>query len=137
MGTLYETFNRKTASIQELKDQTKKLRHGNDMMDLQKTVRDSIRAETLKEGFTLKIENEDGQIFFRPRGTMMGNLALNIELKNKGVRGNIYIGPAASCWFTGGWAKALILAGTVYLYRNELRIIGRGVLAGANLAVER
>lgn len=62
---------------------------------------------------------------------MMGNSALNIELKNKGARGNIYVEPTASSWFTDGWAKA------VYLYRNELRIIGRGVLAGANLAVER
>jgi len=67
----------------------------------------------------------------------MGNSALNIELKNKGFNGKIYVEPGASSWFTGGWAKALILVGTVYLYRNELRIIGRGVLAGANLAIER
>jgi len=68
---------------------------------------------------------------------MKGNSALNIELKNKGINGSIYVEPGASSWFTSGWAKALVLAGTVYLYRNELRIIGRGVLAGANLAIER
>ena len=74
--------------------------------------------------------------FFRPNGTLKCNSALNIELKNKGFNGKIYVEPGASSWFTGGWAKALILAGTVYLYRKELRIIGRGVLAGANLAIE-
>jgi hypothetical protein len=54
----------------------------------------------------------------------------------------MYFEPVASStppssWLTGGWAKVLVVAGTVYLYRNELRIIGRGALAGANLAMER
>jgi len=68
---------------------------------------------------------------------MKGSSALNIEMKNKGFNGKIYVEPGASSWPTGRWAKAFALAGTVYLYRNELRIIGRGVLAGANLAIER
>ena len=68
---------------------------------------------------------------------MKGSSALNIEMKHKGFNGKIYVEPGASSWFTGGWARALVLVGTVYLYRNELRIIGRGVLAGANLAIER
>ncbi|KAI4666807.1 uncharacterized protein J4E79_002847 [Alternaria viburni] len=141
MASLYDMFDWRTASTQELEDQIKKLQREGDLRKLQNTVRDSIRdsirAETLKEGISLKIENEDGLVYFRPRGLIMGNSALNIELKNKGYNGKIYVEPGASSWFTGGWAKALVLAGTVYLYRNELRIIGRGVLAGANLAIER
>jgi len=49
--------------MQELKDETKKLRHENDLMDLKRVVRDSIRAETLREGVSLKIENEDGRVY--------------------------------------------------------------------------
>ncbi|KAI4933884.1 uncharacterized protein J4E92_003553 [Alternaria infectoria] len=141
MTSLYNTVGWKTSSMQDLKDQTKKLQRESDLRKLQNTIRDSIsegiRAQTVKEGISLKIENEDGQVFFRPNGTLKCNSALNIELKNKGFNGKIYVEPGASTWFTGGWAKALVLAGTVYLYRNELRIIGRGVLAGANLAIER
>ncbi|KAI4625549.1 hypothetical protein J4E80_002681 [Alternaria sp. BMP 0032] len=127
--------------MQDLKDQTKKLQRESDLRKLQNTIRDSIsegiRAQTLKEGISLKIENEDGQVFFRPNGTLKCNSALNIELKNKGFNGKIYVEPGTSSWPTGRWAKALVLAGTVYLYRNELRVIGRGVFAGANLAIER
>ena len=125
-------------------------------------------AETLKEGISLKIENEGGEMyisllvftspnqsmtnvypsssFFRTRGTLIGGphalgcSALNIELKNND--GNIYFEPVASSnpsssWFTGVWVKLLTTAGTLYIYRNELRIIGRGMLAGANLAMDR
>lgn len=80
MGPLYETLNWKTASIQELKDQTKKLQHGNDMMDLKKTVRDSIRAETLKKGITLKIENEDGQVYISFASSPSNQNFINIHL---------------------------------------------------------
>jgi len=53
--------------MQDLKDQTKKLQRESDLRKLQNTIRDSIsegiRAQTLKEGISLKIENEDGQVY--------------------------------------------------------------------------
>ena len=67
MTSLYNTFDWKTSSMQELKNETKKLQREGDLRKLQNTVRDSIRdsirAETLKEGISLKIENEDGQVY--------------------------------------------------------------------------
>ena len=67
MTSLYNTVGWKTSSMQDLKDQTKKLQRESDLRKLQNTIRDSIsegiRAQTLKEGISLKIENEDGQVY--------------------------------------------------------------------------
>ena len=67
MTSLYNTVGWKTSSMQDLKDQTKKLQCESDLRKLQNTIRDSIsegiRAQTLKEGISLKIENEDGQVY--------------------------------------------------------------------------
>ena len=67
MASLYDMFDWRTASTQELEDQIKKLQREGDLRKLQNTVRDSIRdsirAETLKEGISLKIENEDGLVY--------------------------------------------------------------------------
>jgi len=71
MASLYDMFDWNTASTQELEDQIKKLQRDRDLRKLQSTIRDSIResirdstrAETLKEGISLKIENEDGRVY--------------------------------------------------------------------------
>ena len=67
MASLHDMFDWKTASTRELEDQIKKLERESDLRKLQNTVRDSIRdsirAETLKEGISLKIENEDGLVY--------------------------------------------------------------------------
>lgn len=59
-----------------------------------------------------------------------------ITMKNKGGCINLE-GSSSSAWGFGSWSRVLLTAGAVYWYRNELRIIGRGVLAGAKLAIER
>jgi hypothetical protein len=59
-----------------------------------------------------------------------------VNIRNKGGTMR-FERPAASSWNTGLWATLLVTAGTAYWYRNELRIIGRGIMAGANLAIER
>jgi len=66
-------------------------------------------------GLEIDIRNEDGRVGFEPAGCSS----------------------SAAGWEYGGWAKLVLAAGAVWYHRNELRIIGRGILAGANLAISR
>ena len=70
----------------------------------------------------------------------MATGGLEIDIRNE--NGRVGFEPAGECssaagWEYGGWAKLVLAAGAVWYYRNELRIIGRGILAGANLAISR
>ena len=78
--------------------------------------------------------------FFHPGNFEAEKIGLEIAVKNKD--GCVEFEPAGSSssaagWAYGGWAKIVLAAGAVWYYRNELRIIGRGILAGANLAISR
>ncbi|RAR08332.1 hypothetical protein DDE82_002312 [Stemphylium lycopersici] len=96
------------------------------------------------------IENKRGEVFFRPQGALTASLGsmggLDIHIKNED--GNVCFEPASPLlistpassrgfWGTGNWAKALVLAGFLYYYRREVRVVGRGIVAGVRVAVER
>jgi hypothetical protein len=61
---------------------------------------------------------------------------MSMQLKNK--NGTVFFEPTASSTSVLTWVtRFLFVAGTAYVFRDELCIIGRSVLAGANAAVER
>ena len=68
----------------------------------------------------------------------MATGGLEIGIRNEG--GRVGFDPASEWswkYGSGGWAKVVLATGAVWYYRHELRIIGRGILAGANLAISR
>jgi hypothetical protein len=103
-------------------------------------------------GVCLKVENEGGDLYVSPysaihpllkahrtfplpKGKIQAHtVEVNIRNKDGTMR---FERPVASSWNTGLWATLLVTAGMAYWYMNELRIIGRGIMAGANLAIER
>jgi hypothetical protein len=103
-------------------------------------------------GVQLKVENEGGDLYVSPYSAIHPLLTahrtfplpkgkiqastVDVNIRNKDGRMR-FEQPVASSWKTGLVATLLVTAGTAYWYRNELRIIGRGIMAGANLAIER
>jgi hypothetical protein len=59
---------------------------------------------------------------------------VDITLWNKSD--NADLNPTGS-WKAGGWCKFPVAAGAVCMYQEELRIVGRGILARAKLLVKK
>jgi hypothetical protein len=125
---------------------------------------EGVRVRVQNEGGELYVTlGEDTQplltpySFYQPHGTLLGlegeirDMGVDIDIKNKdGIlrfepgsypsSSSPASSPSSASFFglsTGTWAKVLLGAGAVYYWRTELRIIGRGIMAGANLAIER
>jgi hypothetical protein len=61
------------------------------------------------------------------------NVFIGIKNTNGRVDFNA-AGAKGSSWSLGRW---VLVAGVVYWYRNELEILARGIIAGANLAIKQ
>jgi hypothetical protein len=104
------------------------------------------RAEKVTEvgapdlGNVVRIWNEDGSVRF---GDLFdetpGRPGMNFRIVNKKGTVEFRTSPASrSSWFgTSSLFKLAMFGGMAYIYREELKILGRGVMSGARLAIER
>lgn len=91
-------------------------------------------------GNMVRIWNEEGSVRF---GDLFeetpGISGMNFRIVNKKGTVDFTTSLASkSSWFSASSLfKLAMFGGMVYIYREELKILGRGVMAGARLAIER
>jgi hypothetical protein len=91
-------------------------------------------------GNVVRIWNEEGSIQFGDFSEeATGRSGVNFRIVNKKGTVDFTTSPASrSSWFSASsLLKLAIFGGMAYIYREELKILGRGVVAGARLAIER